>query len=107
LGVIGLVSAYCGRISLKTGHRRHFQLSRISASITDLIVCAVLLVLCEIAPAALDLSSDGDMSGEEWQPARDFLRSLPPMPKSENVTDGEPFSETKTLFSMPLMEVTA
>lgn len=42
----------------------------------DLLVCALLLAATEIAPGALDVSSDGDMDGEDWQPARDFLKAL-------------------------------
>ena len=41
------------------------------------LVCALLLVVSEIAPGAFDVSSDGNMRGEEWQPAREFLRGLP------------------------------
>ena len=88
----------------KDGHGFYF--CKTARKPYDLLVCAVLLALCEIAPAAFELSSDGDMAGEEWQPARDFLRSLPPMPKTANVINGEPLTEMGTLFSMPIMEVT-
>lgn len=86
---------------------RGFHFCKTARKPYDLIVCAVLLVLCEVAPAAFDMSSDGDMAGEEWQPARDFLRSLPSLPKPEDVTYGEPLAGMETVFSMPMMEVTA
>lgn len=88
----------------KDGHGFHF--CKTARKPYDLIVCAVLLVLCEIAPTALVLSSDGDMSGEEWQPARDFLRSLPPMSKTEHVANEELFTKMETLLSISMMEET-
>lgn len=42
----------------------------------DFLVCAVLLMAQEIAPGCLVVSSDGDIEGEDWQPAREFVRSL-------------------------------
>jgi hypothetical protein len=44
----------------------------------DLVVCAILLLAVEIAPGALGVSSDGEMSGDDWQPARDLIRKLSP-----------------------------
>lgn len=43
----------------------------------DLLVCAMLLAVTEIAPSALLVSSDGDIRGKDWQSARDFLKRLP------------------------------
>ena len=48
----------------------------------DLLVCAVLLVVTEIAPGAITVESDGDMRGADWQPARAFLHNLPPCPQT-------------------------
>lgn len=44
----------------------------------DLIVCALLLAISEIALGALTLRSDGNMkvNSADWQPARDYLKSL-------------------------------
>ena len=42
----------------------------------DLVVCALLLAILEIAPGALAVSSDGDMQGSEWEPAREWLKEL-------------------------------
>lgn len=46
----------------------------------DVVVCAVLLAVTEIAPGAYSVSSDGNMQGEDWQPARELLKSLAPKP---------------------------
>ncbi|OQY87145.1 MAG: hypothetical protein B6D41_12240 [Chloroflexi bacterium UTCFX4] len=53
-----------------------FQFCKTAHKPYDLIVTALLLVTTEIAPGWADVSSDGDMQGKDWQPARDFLRAL-------------------------------
>jgi len=53
-----------------------FQFCKTARKPYDLIVTAMLLVVSEVAPAWADVSSDGDMGGKDWQPARDFLRAL-------------------------------
>ncbi len=40
----------------------------------DLAVMVMLLIVSECAPGAFDISSDGDMRGDDWKPARDLLR---------------------------------
>jgi hypothetical protein len=87
-------------------HGRGYHFCKTARKPYDLLVCAVLLVLCEVAPAAFDIRSDGNMRGEEWQPARDFLRSLPPpLPKRELICFGEPMGGLETAVASPLMEV--
>lgn len=54
-----------------------FQFCKTERKPYDLIVCALLLAIQEIAPNALEISSDGDMRGDDWQPAREFLANLP------------------------------
>ena len=86
-------------------HGRGYHFCKTARKPCDLLVCAVLLVLGEIAPAAFDIRSDGGMRGEEWQPARDFLRSLPPLPERELICFGEPMDGLATAVANPLMEV--
>lgn len=57
-------------------HGPWFQFCKTQRLPYDLVVCALLLAASEIAPGWADVSSDGDMEGEEWHPARDFLKSL-------------------------------
>lgn len=42
----------------------------------DLAVTAVLLAARTIAPDALEVSSDGDMAGDDWAPARELVAAL-------------------------------
>lgn len=42
----------------------------------DLVVMALLLVVTEIAPSALNLESDEDMNGEAWAKARELTARL-------------------------------
>ena len=58
----------------REGHGSHF--CKTARKPYDLLVCAVLLAVSEIAPGALTVKSDGEMDGAEWQPAREFLRNL-------------------------------
>lgn len=57
----------------------------------DLMVCAVLLVTEKVAPDAVDVTSDGDRNGLEWQAARDFVGrvltddDLTPKPEGESM----------------------
>lgn len=53
-----------------------FQFCKTKRKPYDLLVVALLLAVTEIAPGWAYLRSDGDMQGDEWQPARDFLRNL-------------------------------
>ena len=62
---------------------RGFNFCKTARKPYDLLVCAVLLAVTEMAPGALVVASDGDIHGAEWQPARDFLRTLPPCPQTE------------------------
>lgn len=42
----------------------------------DLAVTSVLLAARTIAPDALEVSSDGDMAGDDWAPARELVAAL-------------------------------
>lgn len=59
----------------RQGHGFHF--CKTGRKPYDLLVCALLLAVAEIAPGAFDITSDGDMTGDDWQPARAFIISLP------------------------------
>jgi hypothetical protein len=67
LGHEAFVLARCGE---------GFQFCKTERKPYDLLVCAVLLCVTEIAPGAFSIASDGDMRGEEWRPAREFLIGL-------------------------------
>lgn len=53
-----------------------FQFCKTAAKPYDLMVCSLLIVAVEFAPTALDLSSDGDMDGDDWAEAYDFVGGL-------------------------------
>lgn len=42
----------------------------------DLAVTAILLIVTEVAPGAMNISSDGDMRGDDWAAARHLLKKL-------------------------------
>lgn len=53
----------------------------------DLVVCALLLAMTAIAPDAIQVSSDGDMQGLDWLPARNYLKML------EGTKEDEPWQK--------------
>jgi hypothetical protein len=77
-----------------------FQFCKTARKPYDLIVCAVLLAAMEIAPGTLDVSSDGEIRGEGWQPARDFLRTVPPPQKDKPMLTNVTYNRSERRYEV-------